>query len=92
MVEPWDRSARSGRSRGRLGSLHRALSSAHLRRDPPHPAERDDVMNVFAHVCDARRKDDFARLRRCAAHVSYVPRCEPNSPPRDRRGVLASAG
>jgi len=31
--------------------------------------ERDDVMDVFAHVCEALRKDDFGRLRRCAEHV-----------------------
>ena len=34
-----------------------------------YTAEPDDVMDVFAFVCESLRKDDFARLRRCAAHV-----------------------
>jgi len=34
-----------------------------------YTAEPDDVMDVFARVCEALRVDDFARLRRCAAHV-----------------------
>ncbi|MGH2349420.1 MAG: RNA polymerase sigma factor [bacterium] len=29
----------------------------------------EDVMDVFARVCEALREDGFARLRRCAAHV-----------------------
>ncbi len=32
-------------------------------------AEHDDVMDVFAAVCESLRKDDFSRLRRCAAAV-----------------------
>lgn len=31
--------------------------------------EADDVMDVFARVCEALRENDFARLRRCAAHL-----------------------
>lgn len=34
----------------------------------------DEVMDVFARVCEALRGDDFARLRRCATHV------DPNRP------------
>jgi RNA polymerase sigma factor (sigma-70 family) len=34
----------------------------------------DDVMDVFARVCEAMRENDFARLRGCAAHV------DPNRP------------
>lgn len=34
-----------------------------------YTAEHDEVMDVFARVCEALRADDFARLRRCAAHV-----------------------
>src|SRR5881409_2937732 len=39
-----------------------------------YTAEPDEVMDVFARVCEALRQDDFARLRRCAAHV------DPNRP------------
>jgi RNA polymerase sigma factor (sigma-70 family) len=34
-----------------------------------YTAEPDDVMDVFARVCEAFRENDFARLRRCAAHA-----------------------
>lgn len=36
--------------------------------------EPDDVMDVFARVCEALRANDFARLRRCAERV------DPNRP------------
>lgn len=39
-----------------------------------YTAEPDDVMDVFARVCEALRENDFARLRRCAARV------DPNRP------------
>jgi hypothetical protein len=39
-----------------------------------YTAEHTDVMDVFARVCEALREGDFARLRRCAAHV------DPNRP------------
>jgi RNA polymerase sigma factor (sigma-70 family) len=39
-----------------------------------YTAESDDVMDVFARVCEAFRENDFARLRRCAA------RWEPDRP------------
>jgi len=39
-----------------------------------HTAESDDVMDVFARVCEVLRENDFARLRRCAA------RWEPDRP------------
>lgn len=39
-----------------------------------HTAESDDVMDVFARVCEVLRERDFARLRRCAA------RWEPDRP------------
>jgi RNA polymerase sigma factor (sigma-70 family) len=32
-------------------------------------AEHDDVMDVFARVCEALREKDFARFRRCAVQV-----------------------
>lgn len=34
-----------------------------------YTAEHDEVMDVFARVCEALRGNDFSRLRRCAAHV-----------------------
>ncbi len=34
-----------------------------------YTAEPDEVMDVFARVCEALRDNDFARLRRCAAHL-----------------------
>jgi RNA polymerase sigma factor (sigma-70 family) len=34
-----------------------------------YTTEPDEVMEVFARVCEALREKDFARLRRCAAHV-----------------------
>lgn len=39
-----------------------------------YTGEPDDVMDVFARVCEALRENDFARLRRCAA------RADPNRP------------
>ncbi len=44
-----------------------------------YAAEHDDVMDVFARVCEALRQDDFARLRRCAAHVDPPARSPPGS-------------
>ena len=34
-----------------------------------YTGEPDDVMDVFARVCEVLRENDFARLRRCAARV-----------------------
>jgi RNA polymerase sigma factor (sigma-70 family) len=34
-----------------------------------YTTESDEVMDLFARVCEALREKDFARLRRCAAHV-----------------------
>ena len=34
-----------------------------------YTAEREEVMDVFARVCEALREEDYARLRRCAARV-----------------------
>ena len=39
-----------------------------------YTTEPDEVMDVFARVCEALRDDDFARLRRCAGRV------DPNRP------------
>jgi RNA polymerase sigma factor (sigma-70 family) len=39
-----------------------------------YTSESDDVMDVFARVCEVLRENDFARLRRCAA------RWEPDRP------------
>ncbi len=45
-----------------FGAIHRYTS------------EHDEVMDVFARVCEALREADYARLRRCAARV------DPNRP------------
>ena len=37
-----------------------------------YTVEPDDVMDVFARVCEALRENDFARLRRCAATADPV--------------------
>jgi RNA polymerase sigma factor (sigma-70 family) len=37
-----------------------------------YTSEPDEVMDVFARVCQALRENDFARLRRCAEHVEPV--------------------
>ena len=34
-----------------------------------YTTEPDEVMDIFARVCEAFRENDFARLRRCVAHV-----------------------
>src|SRR5215208_889455 len=34
-----------------------------------YTTDSDDVMDVFASVCEAFRQNDFARLRRCAAQL-----------------------
>jgi RNA polymerase sigma factor (sigma-70 family) len=34
-----------------------------------YTTDADEVMEVFAHVCEALRANDFARLRSCAAHL-----------------------
>lgn len=34
-----------------------------------YTTESDDVMDVFARVCEALRENDFTRLCRCAARV-----------------------
>ncbi len=39
-----------------------------------YTSEPDDVMDVFARVCEALRENDFTRLRRCAAQY------DPNRP------------
>jgi len=34
-----------------------------------YTTEPDEVMDIFARVCEALRENDFTRFRRCAAHV-----------------------
>lgn len=69
MVEPWIAPLEAGDPEAAWDLFierYRRLIFGAIRH---YTAERDDVMDVFAHVCEALRKDDFARLRRCAAHV-----------------------
>jgi len=66
MAEPWIAPLDTGDSE-RAWDLfverYRRLLFGAIRR---YTGEPDDVMDVFAHVCEALRKHDFARLRRCA--------------------------
>ena len=69
MVEAWIAPLKAGDPEAawdRFIERYRRLIFGAIRR---HAAEHDDVMDVFARVCEALRQDDFARLRRCAVHV-----------------------
>ena len=74
MVEPWIAPLEAG-DRETAWDLfierYRRLIFGAIRR---YTSESDDVMDVFARVCEALRENDFARLRRCAA------RWEPDRP------------
>jgi RNA polymerase sigma factor (sigma-70 family) len=68
MVEPWIAPLEAG-DRERAWDLfverYRRLIFSAIRH---YTGEPDDVMDVFARVCEALRENDFARLRRCADH------------------------
>ena len=69
MVEPWIAPLEAGDPEAAWDLFierYRRLIFGAIRH---YTAERDDVMDVFAYVCESLRKDDFTRLRRCAAHV-----------------------
>jgi len=74
MVESWIAPLEAGDSE-RAWDLfierYRRLIFGTIRR---YTGESDDVMDVFARVCEVLRENDFARLRRCAA------RWEPDRP------------
>ena len=67
MVEPWIAPLEAG-DRETAWDLfierYRRLIFGAIRR---YTSESDDVMDVFARVCEALRENDFGRLRRCAA-------------------------
>ncbi len=74
MAEPWIALLEAGdpeRAWDLFIERYRRLIFGAIRR---YTAESDDVMDVFARVCEVLRENDFARLRRCAA------RWEPGRP------------
>jgi RNA polymerase sigma factor (sigma-70 family) len=74
MVEPWIAPLETGdpeRAWDLFIERYRRLIFGAIRR---YTAESDDVMDVFARVCEVLRENDFARLRGCAA------RWEPDRP------------
>lgn len=74
MVEPWIPPLRAGdaeRAWDLFVERYRRLMFGAIRH---YTGEPDDVMDVFAHVCEALRANDFARLRRSAA------KADPNRP------------
>jgi RNA polymerase sigma factor (sigma-70 family) len=69
MVEPWIAPLEEGNPEAAWDLFierYRRLIFGAIRH---YTAEPDDVMDVFARVCEALRENDFARLRRCAAHA-----------------------
>jgi len=67
MVEPWIAPLEAGDPEAAWDLFierYRRLIFGAIRR---YTGEPDDVMDVFARVCEALRESDFARLRRCAA-------------------------
>lgn len=69
MAEPWIAPLEAGDPEAAWDLFierYRRLIFGAIRR---YTGEPDDVMDVFARVCEALRENDFARLRRCAAHV-----------------------
>jgi len=69
MVEPWIAPLKAGDPEAAWDLFlerYRRLIFGAIRH---YTAEHDEVMDVFARVCEALRQDDFARLRRCASHV-----------------------
>ena len=69
MAEPWIAPLEAGDPEAAWDLFierYRRLIFAAIRH---YTAEPDEVMDVFAQVCEALREGDFARLRRCAAHV-----------------------
>lgn len=69
MVEPWVALLEAGDPEAAWDLFierYRRLIFGAIRR---YTGEPDDVMDVFARVCEALREDDYTRLRRCAARV-----------------------
>ena len=69
MVEPWIAPLEAGDPEAAWDLFierYRRLIFGAIRH---YTTEPDDVMDVFAGVCEALREDDFARLRRCAARA-----------------------
>jgi RNA polymerase sigma factor (sigma-70 family) len=73
-VEPWIAPLTEGRTETAWDQFidrYRRLIFAAIRR---YTTEPDDVMDVFARVCEALRENDFGRLRRYAAQADPARR------------------
>lgn len=73
-MEPWLELLRAGRSDAAWESFiahHHRLVFAAIRH---YVADHDEVMDAFAHACDALRRDDCARLRRYVDQPAGTPR------------------
>jgi len=69
MVEPWIAPLEAGDPEAAWDLFierYRRLIFGAIRR---YTGEPDDVMDVFARVCEALRENDFTRLRRCATRL-----------------------
>jgi len=69
MGEPWSALLEAGDPEAAWDLFierYRRLIFGAIRR---YTGEPDDVMDVFARVCEALRENDFTRLRRCAARL-----------------------
>jgi RNA polymerase sigma factor (sigma-70 family) len=69
MVESWVAPLEAGDAEtawDRFIERYRRLVFSSIRH---YTTEADEVMEVFAHLCEAFRENDFARLRRCAAQA-----------------------
>src|SRR2546425_816866 len=74
MAEPWIAPLETGdpeRAWDLFIERYRRLIFGAIRR---YAAESDDVMDVFARVCEALRENDFAKLRGCAARPARPDR------------------
>lgn len=72
MDEPWSEALRSGDVEGAWSAFvdrYRRLIVATIRH---YVRDYDDVMDVFAAVCEGLRKEDLARLRRYATEPSHT--------------------
>lgn len=69
MVEPWITPLAAGRPEEAWDLFIERYRRIIFGAIGHYVADPDDVMDVFARVCEALRENDFARLRRCAARA-----------------------
>lgn len=88
MAEPWIAPLETGdpeRAWDLFIERYRRLIFGAIRR---YTTESDDVMDVFARVCEVLRENDFARLRRCVAPVPGAPSTSTDRPPNVLRNSM----